>query len=440
LVTLTPPYAYNFVSHLLFSSWIVSRLRIIVFAFLFFVSTWRVAYGQEQDTLPNPLRLEDVLSYAQNHRQEVVAARAQARAADQRPAIVSALDDPMIMPSINHLPFKLHGVDASVMVEQRFPFSRILRHRKRAAEADARRLWAESKRVLQEIQLDAARAFLMLRERREIARVLDEQIVLARQFVSAASARYSSGTGNQSEVLRAEIEVARLESAIRAITAEIAAGEAMLNASLGRAVDATVPPLADAISEAEPRAWVDLHEETIQRRPELQAGRADVDRSQSEIAVMKSMYWPMGLLRTGPAYTMTDKWGWMITLGVSVPLWRGKLKAGVREAQAMSDMAKADLAAMTRMIEGEAAAARQQVLAARQKFLTLRDDVLPRARQAIKPTLAAYSSGTVPLVSILDAAQALWSVQAELVYAEVELGLAWVQLQRAQGRFSGSGE
>lgn len=393
------------------------------------------ARAQELDDLPSPLRLEDVLAYGRMHRQEIVAARARARAAGERPAIVSALEDPMVMSSIDHLPFMLHGVDASLMVEQRFPLSGVLGHRRRAAEADARRFRAESERVSQDVQLDAARAFLMLRERREMARVLDEQVALARQFVAAASARYSSGTGNQPEVLRAEIEVARFEGVIRAIHAEVVAAEAMLNASLGRPADAVVPPLEATPATAEPPAWTLVRDTTLRRRPELEVGRAEISRSQAEISEMKAMYWPMGMIRTGPAYTMTDSWGWMLTVGVSIPLQRGRLNAGVREAEAMAEMARADLAAMTRMAEGEAATARSQVLAARQRVLAIRDDVLPRARQAIEPSVAAYAAGTMPLVSVIDTAQALWSLEAELVSAEFELGLAWARLERAQGQF-----
>jgi cobalt-zinc-cadmium efflux system outer membrane protein len=395
---------------------------------------------QAHDELPNPLRLEDVLAYGRSHRQEIVAARARARAANERPAIVSALEDPMLMPSIDHLPFMLHGVDASLMIEQSFPLSGVRGHRQRAAEADARRFRAESERVSQDVQLDAARAFLMLRERRAMAHVLDEQGALARQFVAAASARYSSGTGNQPEVLRAELEVARFEGAIRTIAAEAAAAEAMLNASLGRPADAPVPPLAATPVTNEPRAWAEVRDATLRRRPELEVGRAEISRSQAEIAEMKSMYWPMGMVRTGPAYTMTDGWGWMLTVGISVPLQRGRLNAGVREAEAMAAMARADLAAMTRMAEGEAATARGQVLAARQRLLALRDDILPRARQAIDPSVSAYAAGMAPLVSVIDTAQALWSIEAELVSAEFELGVAWVRFQRAQGQLDGGSQ
>ena len=113
----------------------------------------------------------------------------------------------------------------------------------------------------------------------------------------------------------------------------------------------------------------------------------------------------------------------------------GGLEVGLGVGATEEVLARADLAAMTRMAEGEAATARNQVLAARQRVLALRDDVLPRARQAIDPSVSAYAAGTMPLVSVIDTAQALWSIEAELVAAEFELGLAWARLQRAQGRF-----
>ena len=86
---------------------------------------------------------------------------------------------------------------------------------------------------------------------------------------------------------------------------------------------------------------------------------------------------------------------------------------------------------MSRMVEGQAASARDGVLAARDRFLSIRDQVLPRARRMVDPSLAGYAAGTLPLVSVIEAIQALWSAEAELVAAEVDLGVAWMRLYRA---------
>ena len=99
----------------------------------------------------------------------------------------------------------------------------------------------------------------------------------------------------------------------------------------------------------------------------------------------------------------------------------------------MTAMARADLQAMRRMVEGDALAAREQVIAARERFLVLRDEIVPRARELIEPTLNGYASGQLPLVSVLEAARSLWSAEGELVSARYELGLAWARLERATG-------
>ena len=132
---------------------------------------------------------------------------------------------------------------------------------------------------------------------------------------------------------------------------------------------------------------------------------------------------------------MAEGRGWMAMVGVSLPIWRDKLRAGVAEAEAMRQMSEADLRAMTRMIEGDAAAAVSQVQAARDRQLALAGDVLPRARMSIEPAVASYAAGQLPLVSVIEAIQALRAVQSDLVAAETELGLAWARLSRAIGSY-----
>jgi outer membrane protein TolC len=174
---------------------------------------------------------------------------------------------------------------------------------------------------------------------------------------------------------------------------------------------------------------------TMTGRPELAAGRAEVGRAEAEVQVMRDMFRPMMTLRTGPSYTMAEGRGWMAMVGLGLPLWRGKLHAGVAEAQAMHAMSEADLQAMARMIEGDAAVALNQLQAASDRRTALTSDVLPRARMAIEPAVAGYAAGRLPLVSVIEAVQALWLVQSDVITADTELGLAWARLGRAIGSY-----
>jgi outer membrane protein TolC len=156
--------------------------------------------------LPAPLRVQDITALARSRRSEIVAARARARAAAQRPAIVSSLDDPTVSISLDHVPFSLMGVEASATFEQAFPLSRVRGHRRRAAEAGARRELERAERAGRDVELEAARAFWMLAQARAAAEIAVRQHALAEQLVAAATARYASTLGAQADVLRAETE------------------------------------------------------------------------------------------------------------------------------------------------------------------------------------------------------------------------------------------
>lgn len=387
-------------------------------------------------SLPSPLALADVVRIAGERRDEIQAARARLRAAEARPAIVSALADPMISPSLDHLPFGMGGADVSVTIEQQFPLSGIRRHRRDSALADLDRVRADANRTTLDVTIEAANAYLMLQERRRTAALLSDQVAFARDVVSAANARYASGTAPQSDVLRAEVEVARLDALSRALVAEVRGAESMLNTSLAFDPDTPVPPLAPVALEQPVPAWPSI-KAALTSRPELAGARAEIARADAEVAVMRDMFKPMATIRTGPAYTMAEGRGWMAMVGVSLPIWRGKLRAGVAEAEAMHSMAEADLRAMTRMVEGDAAAAVSQLHAARERQTAIYTDVLPRARMAIEPAVAGYAAGRLPLVSVIEAIQALRLVQADLIAAETQLGLAWARLGRAIGSYEG---
>ena len=394
----------------------------------------KAAAQQPTETLPSPVSLADVIRIARDRRDEIQAARARTRAGEARPAIVSALADPMISPSLDHLPFMLNGADVSVAIEQQIPLSGIRGHRRASSLADLDRLRAEANRTTLDVGIQAANAYLMLQERRRTAALLDEQIAFARDVVNAANARYASGTAPQSDVLRAEVEVARLGAAARALIGEVRGAEAMLNTSLALDAEMPVPPLATLTFTQPVPSWSEIRS-ALTSRPELAAGRAEIARAEAEVQVMRDMFRPMATIRTGPSYTMAEGRGWMAMVGVSLPIWRSKLKAGVAEAQAMRAMSEADLRAMTRMVEGDAAAAISQLQSARDRQAALTTDVLPRARMAIEPAVASYGAGQLPLVSVIEAVQALWLVQSDLITADTQLGLAWARLGRAIGSY-----
>src|SRR5512134_2017015 len=167
------------------------------------MAAWAVDSTAADFPLPDPLRLVNVTALALGRRAEVSAANARAEALAQRPAIVSALEDPTVSASIDHYPYRNpmmesgRRYDQSIAVEQKFPLSRVRTHRHDAARADAARARSLAAVTGLDVVLEGQRNFLMLHEKRRMKLVIAEQTSLARQLVSSAASRYASGAGVQ---------------------------------------------------------------------------------------------------------------------------------------------------------------------------------------------------------------------------------------------------
>jgi len=386
-----------------------------------------------------PVSLNSAFAIARELRAEMRVSAARVDAARQRPAIVSALDDPVLSPSIDHKPVDaMMKTDRSITYEQSFPLSRIRTHRRSAAEADIGKYEGEAAKAVLRIQAEVAQAFFMLGERRAMGELLARQTALSAQLVQLAAKRHALGVAGQADVLRAEMEQARLRGRLAASAAEVRSAEAMFNTALGRGIAASVPPvLAQDVLARIARA-PDLPASLArarERRPELRISQAEGRRARAEIDVMKAMYAPMLMVRLGMADTMTAGRGYMLMVGISLPIWRTKLDAGVREAHAMAAMAEADREAMLRMIDGEVAATLEALRGASLYYQAFETDLIPRAERAMAPALNAYASGTLPLTGVLETSRALWSVQEEAVMAQTALAMAWIRHCGAMGDF-----
>jgi cobalt-zinc-cadmium efflux system outer membrane protein len=387
--------------------------------------------------LPSPLSIEGAMALARGARPELDAATARADAADQRPSIVNVPDDPMVMLGLEHLPLpQPMGADGTLVVEQRFPLSDVLGARARSAEAEARRLRRDVERVALDVELEAAMAFLELHLARSYVAVIEDQIDLTAQLVAAAQARYAAAVGSQTEVLRAESELARLEAARHALDGRIEGAEGMLRATLGRQPTIAVPPLAPPNDDEalEPLSTAALIDRAIAARPELASGREAISRARSDVDVMQQMYFPMAFLRLGGAYTMAGGPGVMAMFGISIPVFRDRLDAGAAEARSMVSMSEAELEAMRIEIEGEVASAVGALRAARAQRDALREEVVPRARQTIDAALAQYGAAEVTQVTVIEALRALFAVELEALELEVSAAMAQARLRRALGR------
>jgi outer membrane protein, heavy metal efflux system len=305
------------------------------------------------------------------------------------------------------------------------------------AAADAEEAWWE-------VRGRAAMAFHELwRADREIV-VMRANLRWLESFETVAQAMYAVGEGRQSDVLRARVEIARVEADVARMEAMRAGASARLNAVLDRPADTPIPDvaLAPLPRELPPsdtlRAWAERD------RPMLGRGRTEVERARTRSSLARRELWPDVILgmaygqRSLPADEMggsgTERMG-SVMVGFSLPVFARQRQLRMRaEARAMERMAEADLASM----RAEVGARLGELRADLRRSLTLielyRADVLPQAQATVESALSSYRVGRVDFMTLIDAQMTKNDYERELAALWAEYGTGVAELEMTIGR------
>src|SRR4029453_4325606 len=119
-----------------------------------------------------------------------------------------------------------------------------------------------------------------------------ESVDLLRQIADISQAKYATGRISQQDVLKPVLELSKLHTDIVNFDEQANLATARLNVLLDRTPDTPIGPLVDPREETLLPATADLQRLAIERQPELQRARLEIDRAEAELAVAKGDYKP----------------------------------------------------------------------------------------------------------------------------------------------------
>ena len=403
-----------------------------------------LAIAIAQDTVP-ALRLGDVYRDVQASSPRALAARELASAARSRISPAALPPDPQLQIGwMNYALPELAPMDPLGMVQlqlmQMLPLGGKLRATGTVARARADAADDRAREVAWDARTRSAMAFYDLYATDASLGVARETLRLLQDVLRTAEAMYRVGEGRQADVLRAQVEIARMEQDTLRMTAMRAGMGARLNALLDRPADVAVghpvlprfpdslPPLADLVAASD------------SGRPMLRAARRDVDGANAGATLARREIWPD--LTVGVQYgqrgsamgTGTERMG-SLMLGASLPVFANSRQLRMREeAAAMVRMANAELAAMRADTRAAVAAAHADLTRARSLAVLYRTTIIPQAEATVASALAAYRVGSVDFMTLLDDRMAVNQFRQELFALDAEQGKMWAELEMLVGR------
>lgn len=362
----------------------------------------------------SPQILTEYLTYAAVHNAGLKAAFEEWRAALEQIPQAKALPDPK---------FTYDYFTQQIMTRQQagimqtFPWFGKIAARTGAAAAAAqaaqRRYEAKKLQLFSEVK----QAFYEYTYLAGATRVARENLELMRHFEEVARTKHLTAAATHPDLIRAQIEVAKLENEVVTLERSRAPTVARLNAVLNRPADA---PLLWPREEPGPPVKVDrsvLVALLMNRNPELQAMGFDVERLDKEVAVARRNFYPdIGLgaeWMQMPASGGGSDTDVRVGVELNLPIWRSSYRAGELQARAMARRTRYEKKELENSLVARMERAWYEFENSGRQVSLYDYALVPRARELIRASETAYLTGTVDFLNLISAQQSLLQFRLE---------------------------
>ncbi|MFH1277128.1 MAG: TolC family protein [Candidatus Eisenbacteria bacterium] len=363
--------------------------------------------------------LENILRQALRENPAVLAARLEMEGADARAGSADRLPDPTLGVGYSPVALETRGGPqrARASIEQAFPFFGKRGLRREVAEAEAgiagRRVDITASEVIGSVKDSFWEIY---RVDRAIETAEKEAFLLA-EIVEAADAKYATGSGQQSNLLQAQLMSTVVSNRLILLRGDRQAAVERLAGWVGAPTE--VPPLPE--TDVLP-LLLDREEILARARdasPEAAARRAEVRRARLAAALVRKDFYPDFALSLGWSEVgendMPGEWNgrdaWSVGAMVKIPLYRGDLRDREMGEEKSLEAAERRLDDALLLVEANVDDLLRRLRAAAESIDLYRTGLIPQAMSTYESAMAAYSTGELGFADLLVAERSLLEVE-----------------------------
>ena len=343
---------------------------------------------------------------------ELGEARAALQADRARIPQAGALPDPILALGIQNDGFTRIAIGSaetswvSIMVTQPLPWPGKRGLREQVAELDARSAQARQQRALLQLEARVRRAYVDLLFTRGRLELLAELDSLWAQAEKVARARYEAGRVPQADLLRAQLELARLDQRRWGLEAELATRLAEVNRLRVRPLDEVLPTSTRLFNVADPAMPSDAaaQADAEARSPELLLAQLGIEQSHRRTELARKEVRPdfavsAAVMPRGGLEPM-----WQLGFSIGLPIWAGR-----KQGQAVTESEQRSIAQtqggetirqLLRLRTHERLKILSAVVRTSRRF---RNGLLVLSEAVTRTSVAQYEVGQLPFASVLEA-------------------------------------
>lgn len=403
----------------------------------------------ESEPIPASSRqvaVETLVAQAVDSHPRVRAAKARYAAASWRPTQARSLEDPLL--SNNFYPISDQALQTAggragntLSVSQKYPWPEKRDAKAAIASREAQMAAAQVRAVELEIEELVRLAYYELWFADQAIRITDRNRGIAAELVRLAEARNAAG-GSRQDVLRAGVQVDNLDNRLIELRRQKALAQADLAALVHRPDAVGVEPTETIDCETAIAERETLFTAAMDCNPELIEARwaASRDRQKQRLACLqKRPDFMLGAAwqtitetdAVSPVANGHDNVSFMV--GVTLPIWRDRIYAGIREASASVASSSGDYYAKRDDAFREIRRLDEQIDAAREQLRLYEERLTPRAKQTLELAAADYRGRLVDFGEVADGFSEVLMIELQETRVEATLCGLVAQLKRAVG-------
>ncbi|MFG0261235.1 MAG: TolC family protein [Novipirellula sp. JB048] len=327
-------------------------------------------------------------------------------------------------------------------LSQEVPWPGKLRSKATIASREVQIAQAELNRIEREITESVRIAYNELWYATRAIQIIDETTELVDDLTKVAEARYRSG-GAQQDVLRAQLESDRLDDQRIQLTKQKEMAQADLAALLQQPVS-LIPEATDHLQLSESLGQLDqLIASAEACSPELQGLAWEIQRDRERQRLARLQKYPdlqFGLNLSiisdedNVLSAVADGHDTLsLTVGTTLPIWREKINAGIREAAHRTSST-----AIRREAERDSLYGRLRGLLAQADSLVQQRElyearIIPRTERTLQLSVADYRGKRADFFSLIETYRELLMFETQLARFDADLATTIAQIDRTVG-------
>ncbi|MCR9292181.1 MAG: TolC family protein [bacterium] len=394
-----------------------------------------------------PQPVEFFVSLALSGHPKLLAARNRVIAAVNVIPQVSALPDPQVGNTfwpIHDQALQTAGgrVGHQFQLSQGVPWPEKLKAKAAIANREVQIAQAEVDRIEREIAESVQLAYYEVWFANRAIQLIAETRELVNDLTQVAEARYKSG-GSQQDVLRARLEADRLDEQLVGLRRQKAQGQADLATLIQQPMDVFPETLPDLGLEQVPQQLDELLALAEECNPELRGLAWEIQRDRQKQRLACLQQYPD--FQVGLNYAIINDDNNVLSpvadghdninfaFGVSLPIWREKIHAGIREAASRTSSTANRLKAERDAIQGKLRRLIVQADALVEQQDIYNERIIPRTENTLQLSIADYRGKRADFYSLVETYRELLMFETQLARIEATLAGTLAQIQRTVG-------